>query len=474
MRRREHSSKGMPVDRVSFKVRLNRRLSHYERLLCAYALARRLEDSRGSAYVRRSLVLKAESRSRGPLLLYEELRGDPSLAPFLKSYVPVGFLDLLLYVAKSLGDVRVVTSRVAELAAGGEGGAPSHEVEISLRFSRLLGRTVSVEARGRVDSSLREEVEECLSLSPGEVEVGRGPWAGLNERQVSLLVRGLRNYSLEELYWVMVAPKPKAGRFEVRAGLDVLRYGEDLASELLRVVEWLKSKARGRRASRALRELEAELLALRGRVSYLRPDPSLVSRLVRAVVRASELARVDRRELAGLMPTPARDLVFRLWERSADDLLLGFYAGTCIALDGRRAMHEYILDPHTLFFRVYVNGRPIGHVKAFACRDEDGALVLHVDYIGLAGGKYRQLHEDIKLYSLSVVARYAEEAGYERVYVAKAVAPKVEARVVRSGLVKLGREVYAQHLGGEKLLVWERGSRDHGNPHPPEHLPELS
>jgi hypothetical protein len=153
---------------------------------------------------------------------------------------------------------------------------------------------------------------------------------------------------------------------------------------------------------------------------------------------------------------PRKRIEFKLWERDLEDLFTGNYSGTCIALDERDVMPSYLNDPYTEFFRILVNGRRIGHVKMFQCIDSDGENVMHIDYIGLSGGRFEPLHSMIKRYAVNACIRLAQLKGLKRVYVAKEIVPDLDGRLLRNKLVKKGNDIYSQYLEAPKFLIWEK------------------
>ena len=441
---------------------LRGRMGGLERLLRVYCLANALGGLGGTVYVRKDFVLRVESRSRGLLPLYKGFSADPMMQYFLRSYIVSDFIDLLLFFIKVLGDVRVHVKGRVQLIMVEDFSSVSLEREPTSYLAKVSLSFPGLFRDGRVDLSVRdylyaraiEAVRRGLSGNLSIESYGvRGPWRGLNGRQVGFLVRSLRNYSLEELYSIFASLNPSRSDFELRAGLDIFEYGRDVAEFFLSVLGRFKGRAVCGRLGRAVSEVEAAVLGSRDKLNPILPDRGFVEWLLESIEHLSEWARIDRSELRRMLPFLDRSVVIRLWERSMDDLFMGFYAGTCIALDDRKVMHEYIFDPYTIFFRIYVNEKPIGHVKVFICRDEDGEVVLHIDYIGLAGGKYRRLHDALKLYSLSAVVRYAMSKGYRRVYVARDIV-QLPLKPVENRLAKLGRHVYSQYLDSDKFLIW--------------------
>lgn len=464
----------MSLNEIYFELPLCSKLNDIEKLLKVCSLVRSLNEIGGVTYVRKNFILRAKSKTRGLLPLYREITTDYSMTSFLRSYIVSDFIDLFLFFFKVLGDVRVnVNSKVNLIVISDlrsitlEREPTSYLAKVSLKFPKLF-RSGSVALLikdcliNNVVRAVRRGLNEKLSINS---YCSWGPWSKLNDRQTKFLVKSLRNYSLEELFLIITSLKPSRSEFELRGGLDVFKYGQDVVRELLVVLDKLKGKAKSDRLRRAIRDVETKIMRNRSKFWCVNPDKDFVKGILKRVEYLSEWARVDKEEFKKSLPIPSKRVIIKLWERSLDDIFIGFYAGTCIALDERKVMHEYIFDPYTLFFRIYVNERPIGHTKVFICKDEDGEEVLHIDYIGLSGGKYERLHEVLKLYSLSAVVRYAMLKGYNRVYVARDLIPTLRTKnklvkLVKNKLTKLGKQVYSQHLDKDKFLIWNISSEE--------------
>ena len=453
----------MSLNEVHFELLLRGKLNDIKKLLKVCSLVESLSRLGGFVYVRKNFILRAKSKAKGLLPLYKEIATDYGMTPFLRSYIISDFIYFFLLFFKALGNVEVSVNNRVDLVVIDDRGSIilerepiSYLAKVNLKFPGLFRRgCVFISAREDLIDSVAKTVKRGLNR---ELTVGsccRGPWSELSNRQVKFLVRSLRNYSLEELFSIIVSLKPSRSEFELRAGLDVFKYGQDVVGELLVTLNKLKSEARSEKLRRAILNVETEIRRNKDKLWFVNPDRDFVRGILNRVKHLSEWARVDKEEFRKSMPIPSKRIVIKLWERSLDDLFVGFYAGTCIALDERKVMHEYIFDPYTLFFRIYVNERPIGHAKVFICKDEGGKEVLYIDYIGLSGGKYERLHEALKLYSLSAVVKYAVLKGYKRVYVAKDIVPALRAKLVKNKLVKLGKRVYSQYLDKDKFLIWD-------------------
>lgn len=232
-----------------------------------------------------------------------------------------------------------------------------------------------------------------------------------------------------------------------RRGITKLIVYSNRREALSRILELFSSCSPGNKSCRArfLKELgdrEIRYMA-KGGVNYTLREYFLIIGRIRPLRNSLEWRSALGRNV----------IAFKLWERDITDLFTGNYSGTCIALHARKVMHEYLRDPGTDFLRIYLNGRRIGHVKIFHCVDEDGRPCLHVDYIGVAGGKYKHLHERIKREAVASAIKFAISRGYDKVYVAKEAAPAMGHKVVENRLHKLGMRVYSQYLSSEKYMV---------------------
>lgn len=454
----------MSLSKVRLELPIHSKLSEVEKLLKVYSLAKSLKELGGSVYVRKNFILRAESKTRGILPLYREMCVDHRVIHFLRSYIISDFMDLLLPLLKAVSDVRITTNNEVELIVMKykksitlEREPKNYLAKIILMFPRWFRKgSVTLITSGDLMTHVLKIVKKGLSKrSSVNSYTDQVPWNEVSEKKARFLVKSLRNYSLEELYSIISSLKPTRSELELRAGLDIFEYGQDVAERFLITLNQLKSRAKGQRLVRAIENVEALVMNNRNKLGFATPDEKFVRELLDNIRYLSEWARVDKEELRKMLPIPSKKIIIRLWERSLDDLFIGFYAKTCIALDERKVMHEYIFDPYTLFFRIYVNEKPVGHAKVFVCKDEDGEKVLHIDYIGLSKGKYRQLHDCLKLHSLSAVIRYAMLKGYRRVYVAREIIPTLNAKSIRNKLTKLGKQVYSQYLCEDKFLVWE-------------------
>ncbi|RLE64384.1 MAG: hypothetical protein DRN53_00940 [Thermoprotei archaeon] len=454
----------MSLSKTCLTLPLHSKLDDIEKLLKIYTLAKSLSRPFGFAYIRKNFILRALSRTRGLIPLYKEVNIDQRLVSFLESYITLDFMDMLFHLLKAVSDIEVrVNNRVHIIIMDHEKSVTLEEeprnylVKVIIVFPRLFRKGhITIFSEKTLFPCVLKIIKSVLSehQTLDSYKECR-PWSELSKRQVEFLMRSLRNYSLEEIFLVIFSLRPSKNEFELRAGLDVFKYGHDLVEEILEVTNRFRKRARSERLRNAIVRFESEIKKYRSRLWFADLDKDLMVKILDCIRRLSEWARVDKEELKSMLPIPSRRITIRLWKRSLDDLFMGFYAGTCIALDERKVMHEYIFDPYTLFFRIYVNTRPIGHIKVFICKDEDSEVVLHIDYIGLSRGKYERLHNDLKLYSLSAIVKYAMLKNYRRVYVAKDVIPILQAKLVRNSLVKLGKQVYSQYLDKDKFLIWD-------------------
>ncbi|RLF03680.1 MAG: hypothetical protein DRK00_08455 [Thermoprotei archaeon] len=430
------------------EVALSRRISSLERLYVVYNVGRIAADRLGlSAFLRRGCILRVVHRDVGAIPLY----GGDTYDVFLKRRDPavISFrvLEALIYLLERYGvegasvtvdgrvDIFLAESRGISLERPPE-GALSLRIIFPLFRRRIVVESGDLDVRELADALVEERIVGRPSISPGR-------WGLLDDRHLRYLSRAFVNYSLEELTEIVEAIRPSGGGLVLRAGVNLFPYGVDVRRWL---AEFATSLLERRRVPRSVQGLVRH--ALERLEGEFRADE------VAGVLReACYRLGVDPRPLEEVVPR--RRIRFELWRRDLSDLFMGHYAGTCIALNARKVMHGYMFDPYTEFFRIYVGSRRVGHVKMFICRDRDGRLVLHVDYIGLSGGKFRKYHELLRRLSISAAVEYARRRGLDRVYAAKEVAPKLGCRLVKNELRKLGRAVYSQFLSGEKYLVWE-------------------
>ncbi|RLE57618.1 MAG: hypothetical protein DRJ32_07390, partial [Thermoprotei archaeon] len=142
-----------------------------ERLLRVYCLANALGGLGGTVYVRKDFVLRVESRSRGLLPLYKGFSADYMMQYFLRSYIVSGFIDLLLFFIKVLGDVRVhVKGRVQLImvedfsSVSLEREPTSYLAKVSLSFPGLFrGGCVDLSVRDYLYARAIEAVRRGLS-----------------------------------------------------------------------------------------------------------------------------------------------------------------------------------------------------------------------------------------------------------------------------------------------------------------------
>ncbi len=290
------------------------------------------------------------------------------------------------------------------------------------------------------------------------IEPRRGVWCNLKPVETAYFFRALTRFSLRELFKILIELKPVENNIMYVAGADISKYGEDRRSRLLASILEFERRITSKRARRKLNEIKRRILREMDATSLIEAVQKIPEEKLGEYEDTIEFLYISRgiNDNPISKAKPKKQIKFKLWERDLEDLFTGHYSGTCIALDERPVMPLYLKDPYTEFFRIIVNNRRIGHVKMFHCKDEDGENVVHIDFIGLSGGRFKPLHEEIKRYALTACIKYARLKGFRRVYIAKDIIPDLNGKPVRNKLIKKGLDIYSQYLNSEKFLVWER------------------
>lgn len=291
-----------------------------------------------------------------------------------------------------------------------------------------------------------------------QTEFRKGIWCDLKPIEVTYFLKALGRFSLKEFFKILVELKPVKNNIAYIAGINISKYGDDRRQRLLKSMLEFERSIASKRAMRKLREVKGRMLKETDATSLIEAVQKIQEEKLKEYEDIIEFLYISRGVNDNLISKakPKKQIKFKLWERDLEDLFTGHYSGTCIALDERPVMPLYLKDPHTEFFRIIVNERRIGHVKMFHCKDEDGENVLHIDFIGLSGGRFKPLHEEIKKYAVTACIKYAQSKGFKRVYIAKDIIPNLNGKLMRNKLVKEGLDVYSQYLNSEKFLVWER------------------
>lgn len=282
---------------------------------------------------------------------------------------------------------------------------------------------------------------------------------GLSKKEKTFLIRSARTLFLEELFSLLDEVRPRRNDVRFVAGVDLFPYGVDVREVIKSALRYAEEISVGRKTKLSLERLRGFLMRLGGHEEINAAIDNIdEGELAKALDEIEEffLRRgIKDNPISGLRPR--KEIVFKLWERDYSDVFMGHYSGTCLALDsrGKEEMPKYLRDEYTEFLRVIVNGRRIGHVKLFECIDEDGSDVFYVDYIALSGGKYRELHEDLKAYALSAAIKLTQIKGLRRTYVAKSTIGDLKAPLLKRRLRKKGMMVYMQYLDEPKYLIWD-------------------
>lgn len=289
------------------------------------------------------------------------------------------------------------------------------------------------------------------------------PWPSkvyeLKAKERKFLLKASEVAPLDQIYNVFKTVNPRPNEFILLAGEDIYEYGKDPRKVALEALADIESKFIARKTKIKINKLKKLIKTLGNAEDPIKAIENMKWNNLRAILK--ELNDFYIRHGVRNNPItkfmPRRLIEFKLWERDYEDVFMGDYSGTCIALKNRglSEMPKYLMDEYTEFFRILVNKKRIGHVKMFKCIDEDGLEVLHIDYIGISGGKYTELHEELKKYALSAAIELARREGLARVYVAKEIIGKLSAPLVNNRLRKKGINVYSQYLDAPKYLIWE-------------------
>lgn len=397
----------------------------------------------------------------------------------IRSYVRLDFMDFLFFYLNLLGEregkIRLqirgrfkllVSSRNPDVPLIEEVNSQQAWMTLQIKFPALFNKDC---VKLRADFSetnfkrscedywvdFMEEFKECNLLHP--IEPKRGNWCDLKPIEASYLFKAIGNYSLRGLFKILTEMSPVRNNFEYLAGVDIPRYKEDRKRKLLSSIVEFEKRFASKRARRKLRKLKNRILNQGETGSLTEVVEKTEEKKLREYERDVEFLYISRgaRDNPISESKPKKQIKFKLWERDLADLFTGNYSGTCIALDERKVMPLYLQDPYTEFFRILVNERRMGHVKMFYCLDEDGENVLHIDYIGLSGGRFESLQDEIKMYAITASIRFAQMMNLKRVYVAREIILRLDTHPVRNRLVKKGPDVYSQYLDAAKFLVWE-------------------
>ena len=401
----------------------------------------------------------------------------------IRSYIRFDFMDLLIFflnlLKKREGEIRIrVMGNFKLLVPLEDVNAPVIEeisnseeplVTLQIKFPTFFRRD-HAKLRARLyEAGLKRIFEDRLNdltddlKDPNiycKIEPRKGRWCDLKPVEVSYLLRALTKYSLKEFFEILSELRPVRNNIVYSAGVDIPKYGEDRRRRLLSSILEFERRFTSKRAKRKLREIKAKILKETDASSLAEAVQKIQEEKLKEYEDAVEFLYISRgiNDNPISKAKPKRHIKFKLWERDLEDLFTGHYSGTCIALHERRVMPLYLKDPYTEFFRIIVNKRRIGHVKFFHCRDEDGENVIHVDYIGLSGGRFKSLHDEIKRYAVTACIKYAQIMGLKKVYVAQKIIPDLKSRKVSNRLRKKGLDVYSQYLNSAKFLVWEDDS----------------
>ena len=451
------------MKRLKINVDLNELVTDYRRLVQVFNLGQTLKEVlRREAFIREGFKLTVIYHPVGRIPITRWARLGSSEAVYSRSYVKLEFLGMVLEVVQCLKDLGRVTVgsdtkyTVLIPRASLEEDVVEHEpdylIKLKVVYPWFTKRRVRLILEYDPLLDLSGIPESLIYALKRRRSLSSDLWDALTNRQKIMLIKGTRCYPVQELYFILKrldSERDEQGSLCFKAGRDVFRYGESVDQALRKtVVDLTVRDLPGRLSLIARTAINKALKGLEWGVQ------SLVFEALEELEDVYLRIGVHDNPISRLKPLHG-SLLYKLWGRTVEDLFIGNYSGTCISIEESRAIHEYIRDPYTHILVIEYNGRRIGHVKTFECLD-GGSRVLHVDFIGLASGRFRKIHEDAKLYGVSAAIGLAEKLGVEKVYVAKKALDGLDlkAPLVRNRLVKIGAEVYSQFLDGDKYLVW--------------------